>query len=107
MHTESSGYFESQIEPRVKFADGKLYLPGNPGVTDHSHAVIVRKIKGGRIYFYAAGFDGPGTLAASHYLTDHWQELERKWPKQSFYVLVQRDASQSAVVEITSGPLPD
>ena len=97
MYTFASGVFEGTLEPRVYFRGDAIHCPDGE-VRDHAEAILVKKCRAGLAYFYAAGFDEPGTLAASRYLTDNWQELARKYPEQqSFFLRVRLSSDQDQV----------
>ena len=100
MYTFASGVFERTLEPRVSFRGDAIHCPHGE-VQDHAEAILVKKCRAGLAYFYAAGFDEAGTLAASRYLTDNWQELARKYPnQQSFFLRVRlsRELDEVALV---------
>jgi hypothetical protein len=103
--TVASGVFEKDLEPRVKVSENTIYFPGGD-VRDKSQAVLVRKCRNGLAYFYAAGIDEPGTVMASRYLAEHWEELARRYPKrQSFFVLVQQQTNDDGARVVLEGCL--
>ena|SRR5438876_2652575 len=83
----ASAVFERELEPKISVHNGGIAFPGGKVEGDDSQAVLVKKCRDGLAYFYVAGIEESGTVAASRYLAEHWKELARKYPaEQSFFV---------------------
>jgi hypothetical protein len=105
-YTLASDVFEKRIEPAISVHDDAIEFPGGKVEGDRSQAVLVKKCRNGLAYFYAAGTDEPGTVAASRYLAEHWKELARKYPAgQSFFVRLQLNADDDQVHLLSEGLL--
>ena len=106
MYTFASALFERDLEPRAYIRDGQIHFPSGDTITDPTQAILVRTCRDGLAYFYAAGLNEPATLAASAYLTQHWQELARKYPRdKSFFLRLQLAPDRQWVLLLAEGPL--